>query len=91
MVPLRQPQGEVPIDTQMKRGFNRDKAILALQRAMKATFDDGRWQELGYLVGKHDVVVGMGGCCAASIGVMTITAGVSSTCCRSCSALISRT
>jgi hypothetical protein len=44
----------------MKRSFSRDKAILALQRAIKATFDDGRWQELGYLVGKHDTVVGHG-------------------------------
>jgi AbiJ N-terminal domain 5/Abortive infection C-terminus len=44
----------------MKRGFSRDKAILALQRAIKATFDDGRWQELGYLVGKHGLIVGHG-------------------------------
>lgn len=48
------------MDTQMRSGFSRDKAILALQRAIRATFDDGRWQELGYLVGKHDVVVGHG-------------------------------
>jgi hypothetical protein len=60
MLTPRRPQKEVPVDTQMKRGFSRDKAILALQRAIKATFDDGRWQELGYLVGKHDVVVGHG-------------------------------
>jgi hypothetical protein len=50
MLTPKQPQREVPVDTQMKRGFSRDKAILALRRAIKATFDDGRWQELGYLV-----------------------------------------
>jgi hypothetical protein len=44
----------------MKRGFSRDKAILALQRAINATFDDGRSQELGCLVGKHNLVVGHG-------------------------------
>jgi len=42
----------------MKPGFDPGKAILALQHAIKATFDDGRWQELGYLVGKHDVIIG---------------------------------
>jgi hypothetical protein len=46
------------VKTNMKDGFNADKAILALQRAMVATFDDGRWQELGYLVGNHAAVVG---------------------------------
>src|SRR6266480_3892965 len=60
MLTPRRPQKEVPVDTQMKRGFSRDKPILALQRAIKATFDDGQWQELGCLVGKHDVVVGHG-------------------------------
>ena len=54
----RQPFGRPPVDTSMKDGFNGDKAILALQRAIKATFDDGRWHELGYLVGRHDVVAG---------------------------------
>jgi hypothetical protein len=44
----------------MKHEFSPDKAILALKRAMNATFDDGRWQELGYLLGKHDVIVGHG-------------------------------
>jgi hypothetical protein len=48
--------GELHMDTDMRRGFNRDKAILALQRAIKATFDDDRWHELGYVVGKHDVI-----------------------------------
>lgn len=56
----RRPQKEVAVDTQMKPGFSRDKAILALQRAIKATFDDGQWQEIGYRVGKLDVVVGHG-------------------------------
>src|SRR5277367_6391665 len=54
----RQPLGRPPVDTAMRDGFNGDKAILALQRAIKATFDDGQWHELGYLVGKHDVVTG---------------------------------
>jgi len=42
MLTARRPQKEAPVDTQMKRGFSRDKAILALQRAIKATFDDHR-------------------------------------------------
>jgi hypothetical protein len=42
MLTSRRLLKEAPVDTQMKRGFSRDKAILALQRAMKATFDDGR-------------------------------------------------
>jgi hypothetical protein len=49
----RQGLGGPPVDTEMKDGFNGDKAILALQRAIRATFDDSRWHELGYLVGKH--------------------------------------
>jgi len=52
--------GDPTIDTHMKRGFSHDKAILALQRVIKATFDDGRWQELGYLIGKHHVIEGHG-------------------------------
>jgi len=56
----RQPLGRPPIDTAMRHDFNGDKAILALQRAIKATFDDARWHELGYLVGKHEVVAGHG-------------------------------
>ena len=53
----RRSSGRAPVDTDMRSGFNRDKATLALQRAIKATFDDSRWHELGYLVGKHDVIV----------------------------------
>lgn len=56
----RRPLGRQPIDTAMRDGFNCDKAILALQRAIKATFDDARWHELGYLVGKHDLIASHG-------------------------------
>jgi hypothetical protein len=62
-MPTRYPSNRVPgvpVETNMKDGFNADKAILALQRAIVATFDDGRWQELGYLVGKHETVVSHG-------------------------------
>lgn len=58
MIRRGQPLSDHPIDSPMRRGFSRDKAILALQRAIKSTFDEGRWQELGYIVGKHDVVEG---------------------------------
>jgi hypothetical protein len=34
----------------------RDKAILALQRAIVATFEKGDWQELGYEIGHHDYI-----------------------------------
>jgi hypothetical protein len=50
--------GGPKIDSAMRTGFSRDKAILALQRAIKASFDDSRWHELGYIVGKHDVIEG---------------------------------
>jgi hypothetical protein len=33
----------------MKANANHNKAILALKRAIVATFDDGKWRELGYL------------------------------------------
>jgi AbiJ N-terminal domain 5/Abortive infection C-terminus len=56
----RRPLGGSPVDTDMKVGFNGDTAILALQRAIKGTFDDGRWHELGYLVGKHDLIASHG-------------------------------
>jgi len=56
----RQPLGRPLIDTAKRHDFNGDKAILALQRAIKAMFDDARWHELGYLVGKHEVVAGHG-------------------------------
>lgn len=47
----------VPVETRMKEGFSTQKAMVALQRAIVATFDDGRWQELGYLLGEHEAVV----------------------------------
>jgi hypothetical protein len=47
----------VPVETRMKEGFSTGKAMVALQRAIVATFDDGRWQELGYLLGEHEAVV----------------------------------
>jgi hypothetical protein len=40
----------------MKPGFNPDCAILALQRAIEATFDESRWCELGYNSGKIAVI-----------------------------------
>ena len=58
--PVRYPTSKrfpVPaVETDMRDGFDTDKAILALKRAMEATLDDGRWQELGYLLGKAVVV-----------------------------------
>jgi hypothetical protein len=44
------------VETEMRTGFNSGRAIVALKRAMEETFDDGRWQELGYLLGKANVV-----------------------------------
>jgi AbiJ N-terminal domain 5/Abortive infection C-terminus len=55
---IRRAASKETPDTEMKSGFDRDKAILAIQRTLKATFDDSRWQELGYLIGKHDVITG---------------------------------
>lgn len=40
----------------MKTDANQEKVILALQRAIVATFDDGRWRELGYLTGSIDII-----------------------------------
>ncbi len=34
----------------------RGRAILALQRAIVATFNQGDWQELGYQIGHHDYI-----------------------------------
>ena len=62
-MPLRYPcdrHPPQPVKTNMKDGFSSGKAIVALQRAIVKTFDDGRWQELGYLLGKHETVVGHG-------------------------------
>ena len=42
----------------VKQGVNRNKAILALKRAMVATFDDGKWRELGYLTDTIDTISG---------------------------------
>lgn len=40
----------------MKKGFNRDRAILALQRAIAATFDQSRWYEFGYHMGNSAII-----------------------------------
>lgn len=40
----------------MRPDVNRGKVILALGRAIVATFDPGRWLELGYLIGKQDLI-----------------------------------
>jgi hypothetical protein len=40
----------------MRADANRSKVILALKRAIEATFDEGKWLELGYLVGKEDLI-----------------------------------
>lgn len=42
----------------MKPDADRNKIILALQRAIVATFDDGKWRELGYLTGTIEVISG---------------------------------
>ena len=51
----------VPLDgeeTILKRDANRNKAILALKRAIVATFDDGKWRELGYLTDSIEMISG---------------------------------
>lgn len=40
----------------MKEHVPRNKVILALKRAIEATFDDGRWRELGYLTDTIDLI-----------------------------------
>jgi AbiJ-like protein len=40
----------------MRDGFNPQKAMVAIKRAIEATFDDGQWQELGYLIGDVTIV-----------------------------------
>ncbi len=47
-----------PIETQMKDGFSTDTAMVALQKAILATFNSGKWEELGYRLQKHDIIVG---------------------------------
>ena len=40
----------------MKKDANRNKAILALKRTIAATFDDGKWRELGYLTDSIEII-----------------------------------
>ena len=40
----------------MKAGANPNKAILALKRAIVATFDDGKWRELGYMTDSVEAI-----------------------------------
>lgn len=42
----------------MKPDANRNKAILALKKAIIATFDDAKWRELGYLTDSINIVSG---------------------------------
>jgi len=42
----------------MKKDANPNKIILALQRAIVATFDDGKWRELGYLTDTVETISG---------------------------------
>ncbi len=42
----------------MKTNANYNKAILALKRAVVATFDDGKWRELGYLTDSIERISG---------------------------------
>jgi hypothetical protein len=39
-------------------GANRNRTILALKRAIEATFDDGKWRELGYLTDNIEIIEG---------------------------------
>jgi hypothetical protein len=43
-----------------KADANPNKVILALKRAIVATFDDGRWRELGYLTDSIEAISGHG-------------------------------
>ena len=40
----------------MRPDANRSKVILALKQAIEATFDEGKWLELGYMVGKEEMI-----------------------------------
>ncbi len=42
----------------MKIDANHNKAILALKRAIVATFDDAKWRELGYLTDSIEMISG---------------------------------
>ena len=42
----------------MRPNVNRNKVILALKRAIEATFDDGTWRELGYLTDSIEIIEG---------------------------------
>jgi len=42
----------------MRPDANHGKVILALKRAIEATFDQGKWLELGDLIGKVDIISG---------------------------------
>jgi len=42
----------------MKTNVNYNRAILALKRAIVATFDDGKWRELGYLTDSIEMISG---------------------------------
>ena len=42
----------------MRPNAPRSKIILALKKAIEATFDEGRWLELGYMLDKADLVEG---------------------------------
>jgi len=44
----------------VKANPNPNKVILALKRAIVATFDDGKWRELGYLTDSIEVISGHG-------------------------------
>jgi AbiJ N-terminal domain 5 len=42
----------------MNESRSRNKKILGLKRAIEATFDDARWQELGYLTDTVEIITG---------------------------------
>ena len=42
----------------MKPNISQNKVILALQKAILDTFDDGKWRELGYLTDTIDIIEG---------------------------------
>lgn len=40
----------------MKPNPNRNKVVLALKRAIEATFDKEKWMELGYLTDSVEII-----------------------------------
>jgi len=42
----------------MRPNANPNKVILALKKAIEATFDDGKWRELGYLTNSIEIIEG---------------------------------